>query len=81
MEGGRGRASTAMKPTRICNWPPRLDVILRHPPQRCGSPRGRVRRVQAVHPLLLAVARARWAGRPAKQRRFEKPAALRIMAA
>jgi hypothetical protein len=35
--------------------------------------------VQAVHPLLLGVARARWAGRPAKQRRFEKTAGLRIM--
>jgi hypothetical protein len=79
--GGLARAWTAMKPTRICNWPPRLDVALRHPPRRCGSPRVRARRVQPVHPLLLAVARARWAGRPAKQRHFEKLGGVHIMVA
>jgi hypothetical protein len=68
-----------MKPTRTCNWPPRLDVTLRHPPRRCGSLRGRTRRPQDIHPHLRLVARARWAGRPAKQRRFEKPGSMRIV--
>jgi hypothetical protein len=77
-EGGLFGASTAMKPTRICNWPPRLDVTLRHPPRRCGSLRDRARRAHAIHPLLHAVARARWAGRLAKQRRFEKATIVRL---
>jgi hypothetical protein len=60
-----------MKPTRICNWPPRLDVILG--PDLCGHarPRRAQRRVRRVHPVLLVVARARWRGRIALQRRFE----------
>jgi hypothetical protein len=60
-----------MKPTRTCNWPPRLDVVLRADIHASG-PRQRASRAwRAIHPCLRGVARARWAGRPAKQRRFE----------
>jgi len=61
---------TYMRPTRICNWPPRLDVELRthvRPPRhRRERPRG----THPAHPLVRAIARGRWSGRPAQQRRF-----------
>jgi len=63
-----------MKPTRTCHWPPRLDVTLSAPVRLVRRTRIPVRHVHAIHPLLRAVARARWGGRLARQRRFEKPA-------
>jgi hypothetical protein len=62
----------AMKPTRICNWPPRLDVAVRHPPHPSRPGRRHVRPARDLHPLLRAIARARWSGRLARQRRFEQ---------
>lgn len=63
-----------MKPTRICNWPPRLDVTLA-PDLRGHAPPPRERRApRRLHPALQAVARERWRGRIAEQRRFEAPA-------
>lgn len=60
-----------MKPTRICNWPPRLDVVVRTGVRAALPRRGTSRAWRTIHPCLRAVARARWPGRPAKQRRFE----------
>jgi hypothetical protein len=60
-----------MKPTRTCNWPPRLDVALR-PDLRGHRPPPRERRpARALHPALRLVLQLRWPGRRALQRRFE----------
>jgi hypothetical protein len=60
-----------MKPTRTCNWPPRLDVVLRAGLRTMHPPRRRARAGRPVDPRLRRVAGSRWPGRPAKQRRFE----------
>jgi hypothetical protein len=62
-----------MKPTRICNWPPRLDVALPPDLRDHRRPRHPRRPPRRVHPALHAVARERWRGRVAEQRRFEAP--------
>jgi hypothetical protein len=59
-----------MKPTRICNWPPRLDVVLRGQLRRPRQRRDRPRGSHPAHPLVRAIARIRPAGRRARQRRF-----------
>jgi hypothetical protein len=63
-----------MKPTRTCNWPPRLDLIL--PPDLHGHarPMRERRATRLLHPALVVVARARWGGRKGGQRRFDAPA-------
>ncbi|HTI45098.1 MAG TPA: hypothetical protein VMB76_00980 [Casimicrobiaceae bacterium] len=60
-----------MKPTRMCDWPPRLDVTLRPSRRTWRRLRSRRRRAGHLHPVMLAVAQRRWPGRPARQRRFE----------
>lgn len=70
-----------MKPTRTCNWPPRLDVTL--PPDLRGyrPPRRQPRALPGLHPAMRCVAHARWPGRLARQRRFEvKPVQVRLAA-
>jgi hypothetical protein len=64
-----------MKPTRACNWPPRLDVVLRRSLRARPHRHAHARRAGRLHAALLAVALRRWAGRPARQRRFELDAA------
>jgi len=60
-----------MKPTRSCNWPPRLDVTL--PPDLRGyqPPTRSPRPGRGLHPVMREVGLARFRGRPARQRRFE----------
>lgn len=65
-----------MKPTRICDWPPRLDATLRPSLQRWRHRRVRAQRTGRMHPVLYGVARRRWEGRTARQRRFEQPPRL-----
>jgi hypothetical protein len=60
-----------MKPTRICNWPPRLDLILPPDLRHRVRPWRARRAVRGMHPALRGVAHARWPGRLALQRRFE----------
>ncbi|HEY1328761.1 MAG TPA: hypothetical protein VGI14_17615 [Casimicrobiaceae bacterium] len=60
-----------MKPTRICNWPPRLDVSLRASLLACRHLRRHATRPGRLHAVMHAVARRRWPGRVARQRRFE----------
>jgi len=61
---------TSMRPTRICNWPPRLDVELRAHVRPPRHRRERPRCAHPAHPLVRASARGRWTGRAARQRRF-----------
>jgi hypothetical protein len=60
-----------MKPTRNCNWPPRLDVVLRTSTLSERPPPRLPRAWRPVDVRLRRVAGSRWPGRPAKQRRFD----------
>jgi hypothetical protein len=71
MQRLRRRAPTLVKPTRTCDWPPRLDVTLRPSLRTWRRARTRVQRPGHLHPLMAAVGRRRWPGRPARQRRSE----------
>jgi len=62
-----------MKPTRNCNWPPRLDVVLRTSTRSARPARRLSRAWRPVDVRLRRVAGSRWPGRPAKQRRFDLP--------
>jgi hypothetical protein len=69
-----------MKPNRTCNWPPRLDVVLREHVRRFVQRRDCPRCTPPAHPLVRALARDRPLGRAARQRRFAHAAPPRIPA-